>query len=406
MRIEPQIQGVVAQNAHPSGCDQSIRQQIEYVKSHILPPLQQSQLAKRKNHHSKRVLIIGGSSGYGLAARIALTFGSTGADTISVSLEKSPTTETTGSAGFYNNYYFKQYAQADGHIAINIHGDAYAQNTKEQVIEAIETYFEGEVDLIIYSLASSKRRMPNSDQFWHAAIKPIGETINCSMISLESDTWLDKTLEPASEEEIAATIKVMGGEDWTAWIDTLINAESVATGCQTIAFSYVGPSATHPIYLNGTLGRAKIDLHQTSHALNLEMANFDGSAYAVVCQAVVTKASVFIPGLIPYLCALNTILDKHNMNECCIEQMHRLFSKTLYAQPRPPVDGERLIRLDDIELNPVYSLQTLNLLSTINADNFAQMTSYQKIKHNFLTLNGFGYDAIDYTKPIGIKRFL
>jgi enoyl-[acyl-carrier protein] reductase/trans-2-enoyl-CoA reductase (NAD+) len=363
-------------------------------------------MIKPKPRKAKKVLIIGGSSGYGLAARIALTFGATGADTISVSLESAPTDHTTGSAGFYNNYYFKQHAQADGHIAINITGDAYAQETKEQVIEAIETYFEGEVDLVIYSLASAKRRIPNSDQYWHAAIKPIGETIRCPMIDFDNDSWQEKTIEPASEEEIHSTIKVMGGEDWATWIDTLINAESIAQGCNTIAFSYVGPSATHPIYLDGTLGRAKIDLHQTSHSLNLEMGNFDGAAYAVVCQAAVTKASVYIPGLLPYLTALTTTLEQHHVNEGCIEQMHRLFSDTLYTQPRPHVDGERLIRLDNNELDPSYSLQTHRLLPTINAENFAQMPSYQKIKSDFLKLNGFGYDTVDYTKSVNIKKFL
>ncbi len=165
------------------------------------------------------------------------------------------------------------------------------------MIEAIETYFEGEVDLVIYSLATGVRPMPNSEEFWRSVIKPIGESVTGASIMLENDQWVESSLEPATEEEAAATIKVMGGDDWESWIDALINSESVADGCKTIAFSYMGPEVTHPIYLDGTLGRAKVDLHQTSHSLNLKMANFGGSAHATVCKALVTKASVFIPAL-------------------------------------------------------------------------------------------------------------
>lgn len=196
---------------------------------------------------------------------------------------------------------------------------------REQVIEAIETYFEGEVDLIIYSIASGMRRKPRSEkadpEFWRSAIKPIGEAVSGATLLLENDTWIETTLQPASEEEIEGTLRVMGGDDWENWIDTLINAESLAEGCKTIAFSYMGPDVTHPIYLDGTLGRAKIDLHQTSHALNLKLANFDGGAYAVVCKALVTKASVFIPGLSPYLLALYQVMKikapmKVALNRC------------------------------------------------------------------------------------------
>ncbi|ELL0572832.1 trans-2-enoyl-CoA reductase family protein [Vibrio fluvialis] len=394
MRIEPVIQGVVARTAHPLGCEQAVLQQIEYVKS-----------AKPITQGPKRVLILGASSGFGLAARIALTFGGAKADTIGVSFERGPSDNGVGSAGYFNNLAFKKQADREGRIAININGDVFSKQVREQVIEAIETYFEGEVDLVIYSIASGMRRKPGSEDFWRSAIKPIGEPVSGAAILLENDKWVDATLEPANEEEIDSTLRVMGGEDWEDWIDTLINTESVAQGCKTIAFSYVGPEITHPIYLDGTLGRAKIDLHQTSHSLNLKLANFDGGAYATVCKALVTKASVFIPGLSPYLLALYRVMKEKGTHEGCIEQMHRLFSDKLYGKTPVPVDGERLVRMDDWELNPDTQERVRQLLSDMNGDNFKQVGDYAGFKAEFLRLNGFGFDNVNYDADIDLERY-
>ncbi|MBY7784681.1 trans-2-enoyl-CoA reductase family protein [Vibrio fluvialis] len=394
MRIEPVIQGVVARTAHPLGCEQAVLQQIEYVKS-----------AKPITQGPKRVLILGASSGFGLAARIALTFGGAKADTIGVSFERGPSDKGVGSAGYFNNLAFKKQADREGRIAININGDVFSKQVREQVIEAIETYFEGEVDLVIYSIASGMRRKPGSEDFWRSAIKPIGEPVSGAAILLENDKWVDATLESANEEEIDSTLRVMGGEDWEDWIDTLINTESVAQGCKTIAFSYVGPEITHPIYLDGTLGRAKIDLHQTSHSLNLKLANFDGGAYATVCKALVTKASVFIPGLSPYLLALYRVMKEKGTHEGCIEQMHRLFSDKLYGKTPVPVDGERLVRMDDWELNPDTQERVRQLLSDMNGDNFKQVGDYAGFKAEFLRLNGFGFDNVDYDADIDLERY-
>ncbi|ENS4970264.1 trans-2-enoyl-CoA reductase family protein [Vibrio fluvialis] len=394
MRIEPVIQGVVARTAHPLGCEQAVLQQIEYVKS-----------AKPITQGPKRVLILGASSGFGLAARIALTFGGAKADTIGVSFERGPSDKGVGSAGYFNNLAFKKQADREGRIAININGDVFSKQVREQVIEAIETYFEGEVDLVIYSIASGMRRKPGSEDFWRSAIKPIGEPVSGAAILLENDKWVDATLEPANEEEIDSTLRVMGGEDWEDWIDTLINTESVAQGCKTIAFSYVGPEITHPIYLDGTLGRAKIDLHQTSHSLNLKLANFDGGAYATVCKALVTKASVFIPGLSPYLLALYRVMKEKGTHEGCIEQMHRLFSDKLYGKTPVPVDGERLVRMDDWELNPDTQERVRQLLSDMNGDNFKQVGDYAGFKAEFLRLNGFGFDNVYYDADIDLERY-
>lgn len=392
MQIEPLIQGVVARSAHPYGCRASIKEQIEYVKQ-----------APQIKNGPKRVLIIGASSGFGLAARIALTFGGAEADTIGVSFERGPSDKGVGSAGWYNNIYFKDEATHHGRTAVNIVGDAFSDTVRNQVIEAIETYFEGEVDLVIYSLATGVRPKPESDEFWRSVIKPIGESVTGASIMLENDQWVESTLAPATQEEAEATIKVMGGEDWESWIDTLINSESVAKGCKTIAFSYMGPDVTHPIYLDGTLGRAKVDLHQTSHALNIKMANFGGGAYSTVCKALVTKASVFIPALSPYLLALYRVMKEKGTHERCIEQMQRLFTTKLYDQPKVPVDGERLIRIDDLELDPEVQKEVLALLEQMNADNFAEIGDYEGFKDEFMKLNGFNFEGVDYTQDISMK---
>ncbi|MGF1719397.1 trans-2-enoyl-CoA reductase family protein [Vibrio kyushuensis] len=395
MIIKPIIQGMVARSAHPHGCEQAVLDQIEFVKA-----------AKPITDGPKRVLIIGASSGFGLASRIALSFGGCEADTIGISLERDPKAKGGASAGWYNNYYFKQQADIAGRLAINIDGDAFSSETRNKVIEAIETYFEGEVDLIIYSLATGARPNPETGELWRSAIKPIGQSINSNLISLEDDTWSDVILESANEEEEQATIKVMGGEDWESWIDTLINSESVAQGCQTIAFSYVGPEVTHPLYLDGTLGRAKIDLHQTSHSLNLKLANYSGGAYATVCKALVTKASVFIPGLTPYMIALYKVMKQKGLHEGCIQQMQRLYRDNLYSENHIPLDGERLLRIDDLELKPSVQTEVSKILSEMTEDNFKEIADYQGFKSEFLNLNGFNYETIDYDSPVNIDKFV
>ncbi|MEZ9461532.1 enoyl-ACP reductase FabV [Vibrio splendidus] len=395
MLIEPIIKGVVAKSAHPLGCQEAVKQQIKFVKS-----------APQIKDGPKRVLIIGASSGFGLAARIAVTFGGAKADTIGVSFERGPNEKSLGSAGWYNNIYFKKEAEREQRTAINIVGDAFSQETRTQVVEAIETYFEGEVDLIIYSLAAGFRPKPNSEELWRSAIKPIGESVTGATISLEHDNWVTNTLAAATEEEAESTLKVMGGEDWEQWIDELINAESIAPGCKTIAFSYVGPEVTHPIYLDGTLGRAKIDLHQTSHALNLELANFGGNAYATVCKALVTKASVFIPGLSPYLIALYKVMKEKETHEGCIQQMQRLFSSKLYGQSKVPLDGERLIRMDEWELDPETQAHVTELLEAMDENNFQAIGDYQGFKEEFLQLNGFAQPSVDYKEKLNTDDFI
>ena len=393
MVIEPIIKGVVARSAHPYGCRAAVKQQIDYAK----------QAASIKNG-PKRVLILGASSGFGLASRIALTFGGSQADTIGVSFERGPSDKGVGSAGWYNNIFFKQEAEKEGRIAINIVGDAFAKETREQVIEAIETYFEGEVDLVIYSLATGIRTDHNTGNKWVSSIKPIGDSVTGATVLLEDDSWLESTIEPATDIEIESTIKVMGGSDWESWIDTLINNESLADGCKTVAFSYIGSEANYPIYRDGTLGWAKVDLHQASHSLNLKMAYFNGSAHVSVCKALVTKASVFIPTLMPYLIALYKAMKDNGTHEGCIEQMQRLFSTKLYGQEIIPVDAERLIRIDDLEMDANIQAQVKIMMESMTADNFKSIGDYQAVKKEFMQTNGFGLEGVDYTQDISMEE--
>ncbi len=380
MELEPIIRGVVAKNANPEGCKKAIAQQIDYVKT-----------AQPIKNGPKRVLILGASSGFGLAARTALTFGGANADTIGVSFERAPSDQKSGSAGWYNNQHFSEFATQAGRTAINIVGDAFSDEIRQQVVEAIETYFEGEVDLIVYSLATGLR--PKGDgEYWRSAIKTIGEPVTGATVMLENDQWVDTTVEPATDEEIESTIKVMGGEDWESWVDLLINQEQIAQGCQSIAFSYIGSKLTHPIYHTGTLGRAKVDLHQSSHFIHRKLANFDGGAYAVVCKALVTKASVFIPAFTPYMLALYKVMKKQGTHEGCIEQMQRLFTtKLAFGTSKPELDGERLVRMDDWELKPSTQKAVMALIEQMNAENFTELGDYQGFKQDFLNLNGFGF---------------
>jgi enoyl-[acyl-carrier protein] reductase/trans-2-enoyl-CoA reductase (NAD+) len=389
------IQGVVAHNAHPLGCEQAVLQQIEYATTH------QSNVAPGRK---KRVLVLGASSGLGLASRIALTFGGDNADTIGVSLDRAPSETNSGSAGYFNNYFFKQHAEKSGHMAINIQGDLFSDQTKSEVIEAIETYFEGEVDLIVYSVATTKR--VTNGQTYLSAIKPLDHAIRATFINFASDTWEENLVEAATQEEITSTLKTMGGEEWENWIDCLVNSESIAQGCQTVAFSYIGSDITHPIYLDGTLGHAKVDLHQASHSLNRELANFDGAAFAVVCQALVTRSSVVIPNLCPYVMALNQVLENDGQLEGPIQQMQRLFYQKLTAQPSPDVDSQRLIRLDTTELNPQVQQQVKAYMADMTASNFSHHPAYRKLKTSFLQLSGFAWDNIDYQQPVEYATYL
>lgn len=394
MIITPIINGVIARNAHPAGCKQAILNQIAYVKT-----------AQPIINGAKKVLILGASSGFGLASRISLAFGGAAADTIGVSFERGPSDKGIGTAGWYNNIYFREEAEKSGLIAKNFVGDAFSPNTREQVIDFIKHEFGGKVDMLIYSLATGVRPNPETGELWRSAIKTIGEPITGPTINLETDTMASLTVASATQQEIDATEKVMGGEDWQSWIDILSRANVLASGCKTLAYSYIGAKSTYPIYHQGTLGRAKMHLHNTSDKLNEQLASLNGSAHVAVCKALVTKASVFIPAFSPYILALYKVMKQKGTHEGCIEQMQRLFSERVFGKEAAiQVDKQRLIRMDDWELDTQVQAEVDNLMAQIDADNFAQVGDYHGYKSDFMQLNGFNLAGVNYQTTVNFEQ--
>ncbi|WP_434355340.1 trans-2-enoyl-CoA reductase family protein [Parasalinivibrio latis] len=398
MIIKPVVQGVVARTCHPVGCKQAVKNQINYVT--------QQTPAQTGSTLPKRVLILGASSGFGLSARTALAFGAAKADTLGVSFERGISDKSVGSAGWYNNIWFREFAEQEGRFAGNIVGDAFSSQTREQVVDAIKTHMGGSVDLVIYSLATGVRPNPATGDFWRSVIKPVGEPVTGYSVNIEKGTLESVTMPPASREEIEATEKVMGGEDWQDWIGWLAGQGVLADGFRTVAFSYIGPEQTHALYHHGTLGYAKAHLHKTKDELNQKMASLNGKADIAVCKALVTKASVFIPGLAPYLLALMNVMKQQGTHETCIEQMYRLFYERFYTSSNDSTvtDSNGLIRMDDWELSPDTQSKTIALLEQINPGNFRQMGDYEGFVKEFMQINGFFHPEVDYSQPLNLAE--
>ncbi|MDV5172413.1 enoyl-ACP reductase FabV [Photobacterium rosenbergii] len=392
MIIEPVIKGVVARSAHPYGCQQAVRKQIDYVKQ-----------ANPIVGGAKRILVLGASSGFGLASRIAHTFGGAEADTIGVSFERGPSEKGVGSAGWYNNIFFKQEAEKAGRIATNIVGDAFSPQVRQQVIEVINNDLGGKVDLVVYSLATGVRPNPETGEMWRSVIKTTGNPVVGPTLNLETDSLAEMTVETATEQEIADTVKVMGGEDWASWIQCLSEAGVLAQGCRTVAYSYIGPEVTYPIYHHGTLGRAKEHMHNTAETLNGQLAAIGGQAHVAVCKALVTKASVFIPAFTPYILALFKVMKQNGTHEGCIEQMQRLFNARFYTAGGEVTDEQRLIRMDDWELDQEVQRQVSEIMADMTADNFTDLGDYAGYKQDFMELNGFGFTGVDYQQDISLE---
>jgi len=395
MIIKPIIKGVVARSAHPEGCVASVKEQIKYVQ-------EQNTIVKGP----KKVLILGASSGFGLASRIALTFGGAQADTIGVSFERGPSDKGVGSAGWYNNIAFREEAEKAGYIAKNFVGDAFSDELRTQVTDYIRDEFGGKVDLVIYSLATGVRPDPKTGELIRSSLKTIGEPYTGFMVNIENECLDELTIQPATEDEIEATVKVMGGEDWESWIDFLSEKDVLAQGAKTFAYSYIGSKLTYPIYHHGTLGQAKKHLHATSDKLNEKLAEkVNGEAYVSVCKALVTKASVFIPGLGPYLMALMKVHKRLGLHERPIEQMQRLFGELVYGQNSTiPTDESRLIRIDDWELRPDVQEEVQGMVAKMTNENFMSLGDFDTYKGEFLQLNGFDIEGVDYSKDVDIDK--
>ncbi|KEI72826.1 enoyl-ACP reductase FabV [Endozoicomonas elysicola] len=385
MIITPEVKNVVALNCFPPGCKEAVQRQVDYIRS-------QSAL----KNGPKRVLILGASSGFGLASRIA-AFGA-GADTLGVSFERGPSEDRSGSAGWYNNLYFREIAEEHGLYAKNLVGDAFSVSMREQVLSTIKADFGGKVDLVVYSLATGVRPDPESGNLIRSVIKSVGIPYTGLTLNIEKEQLEAVTLEPATLQEIDNTIKVMGGEDWADWIELLNRHDMLADGFKTVAYSYIGPESTQAIYHKGTLGHAKKDLQYHAEMMHEWLRPLGGDAWVTVCKALVTKASVFIPGLSPYVMALFKVTKAMGLHEGCIEQMYRLFFTHLYALNGPSLDAERMIRMDDWELRDDVQSQVNQLLEKITPDNFKDLVDYQGLRQDFMQLNGFGFDNIDYEK--------
>ncbi len=390
MIIHPQIQGCVARNCHPIGCRAAVLQQISSVK------------AAGSFNGPRRVLVLGASSGFGLASRIALTFGA-GADSVGVSFERGPSDKGLGSAGWYNNIWFRQAAEQEGRVAVNLIGDAFSDAMRQQAIDTIRQQLGqlGQVDLVINSLASGIRVLPDGRQV-RSALKTTGQPFSGWGLDLEQDKLVQQSLAPATPEEIRDTVTVMGGEDWQLWMLALQQADCLAPGARTVAYSYIGPESTYPLYRDGTIGYAKEHLHATAEAINLQLAELGGHAWVSVCKALVTKASAYIPVLPVYLGLLMGVMKERGVHEGCIEQMQRLFASKMYGPQGVVADGNRLIRMDDHELDPAIQAAVSTLWSKVTPDNFHTLGDFAGLRQDFMQLNGFELPGVDYGAPVDV----
>ncbi|KRN26628.1 enoyl-ACP reductase FabV [Liquorilactobacillus mali] len=384
VKLNEKLKGNLARSVNPYGCRQEILNQIAYVQS------------KGPYKGAKKALIVGGSSSYGLASRITTAFGQ-GADTINVAFERPPKNENMlGTAGWYNNIYFREEAEKKGLKAKNFIGDCFTQSMKEQVIDYIKSDFGGKIDLLVYSVAAPKRTNPNNpNEVWRSVLKPVGESVSGKTINLEKNTLVDQTIEPASKEEVEATKHVMGGEDWELWVNQLKKAGVLANGFKTILFSYIGPKSTYAFYHEGTLGAAKDAAEKSSLKIQKSIDDIQGEALISVSRAQTTKASVVIPIFPLYCLALYKVEEETGTHETPILHKDRLFRDMVYGNKRE-IDSKGRLRPDSWELRADVQEKVDQLMSKITEDNFnTKFTGYETFKREFLQLNGFEVPGAD-----------
>ncbi len=386
MIIKPKVRGFICTNAHPQGCAQNVQEQIDYIKQH--GPIEGG---------PKNVLVIGASTGYGLASRISAAFGC-GAKTLGVFFEKPPTERKTASAGYYNAAAFEAKAHLEGLYAKSINGDAFSNEIKQQTIDTIKADL-GKVDLVVYSLASPRRTDPNTGVVYNSTLKPIGKGFTEKSLNTDTLKITDMTVEPASEEEIANTVKVMGGEDWEMWIQALKDADALSENCKTTAFTYLGDRLTWPIYGHATIGKAKEDLDRACNAINDSLAGLHGQSNVAVLKALVTQASAAIPIMPLYLSILFRVMKDEGCHEGCIEQIYRLFTEGLYTDS-PRLDEQNRLRMDDRELRRDVQEKVEALWPQVNEDNLLEITDFKGHHDDFLKLFGFGVDGVNYEEDV------
>ena len=385
MIIKPKTRGFICTTAHPEGCKKIVSDQIEYAKAH------------KSGFDCKKVLVIGASMGYGLSARIAAAY-SAGASTIGIIFDKEGSEKKPASAGWYNTAAFEEAAHADGLYAKTINGDAFSAEIKQQTIDLIKKDF-GKVDMVIYSLAAPRRTAADGTVYTSVLKTTEGSYTN-KTIDLKDNTIQEVTIEPATEEEVLHTVKVMGGEDWMDWMDALVAADAIEENAVTVAFSYLGPEITHPIYMNGSIGKAKKHLYETSKLISEKYSGI--KAYTSVNKALVTQSSSAIPVVPLYISILFKVMKKAGTHEGCIEQMTRLFTDKL-ASGSAVTDSDGFIRLDDYEMKEDIQSEVKEIWDNVTTENVKESADVDGYWNDFFALFGFGAEGVDYeadTSPV------
>ena len=391
MIIKPRVRGFICLTAHPAGCAAHVQEQIDYVQSKGVI-----------GNGPRNVLVIGASTGYGLASRITASFGS-GARTMGVFFERPPSGKKCATAGWYNSAAFHRAAAAKGLYARSFNGDAFSDEMKVQVVEAIREDL-GQVDLVVYSLASPRRQHPRTGETHKSVLKPIGQHYTASTLDTDKGAVSEVTIGPATEQEIADTVAVMGGEDWSFWMEALDEGGVLAPGTTAVAYDYIGPEVTWPVYTNGTMGRAKIDLREAARQIDARLKeNGNGGAYVSVNKALVTQASSAIPVVPLYISILYRVMKEKGNHEGTIEQIQRLFATHLYNNNEPQLDDKGLIRIDDWEREPGIQARVKEIWPRVTSENLREITDFNNYQEEFLKLFGFGLPGVNYDQEVDQK---
>lgn len=386
MIVEPKVKGFICITAHPEGCKESVKRQIAYAKAHA------------KEGCPKKVLVIGSSTGYGLASRITAAYAG-GAATLGIMFEREATGKRTATPGMYNTRAFEEFAAKDGLYAKTINGDAFSKEIKEETIRTIKEDL-GKVDMVVYSLAAPRRAMADGTVY-QSTLKTVGEEFSEKTWNVDNNTVFTATIPPATEEEVEGTVKVMGGEDWMDWMDALKEADVLADDVITVAYSYIGPQLTYPVYNNGTIGMAKKHLYKSSCKITEKHKDAGVKAYVSVNKALVTQASSAIPIVPLYFAILYRVMKEKNIHEGCIEQMVRLFTEKLFAG-EVPTDEKGQIRLDDWEMREDVQKEVMDIWAQATTENICDIADVEGYWEDFYHMFGFKFDNVDYTKDVEI----
>lgn len=384
------MRGFICLTSHPEGCEKNVLSQINYIKS------------KGSIDGPKKVLVIGASTGFGLASRITSAFGS-GASTIGVFFEKPPLEGKPGSPGWYNSAAFHKYADSEGLYAKSINGDAFSSEIKQQTIDLIKADL-GKIDLVIYSLASPVRTHPVTGITHRSVLKPIGPTFTDKTVDFHTGVVSNITIESCNPEEIANTVAVMGGEDWDMWMDALLKEDLLNQDCKTVAYSYIGPELTEPVYRNGTIGQAKDHLEASAFTITDKLKKVNGTAFVSVNKALVTQASSAIPVMPLYISLLYKVMKEEGVHEGCIEQIQRLFAERLYTKKEIPTDSKGRIRVDDWEMREDVQSKVSELWKQATTESLPQIGDLKGYESDFLSLFGFGNSEVNYAVDVNEMR--